>query len=150
MKVSDILRVKGNTLYTITPEDSLADAATLMAERDIGSLVVISHGKVVGMLTFREVIQAAVRNGGTFGTTTVYRAMDPGPLTCTLQTEMDEVRRMMLDRHARYMPVIENRMLMGVISFYDVARAVVDSQNFENSMLKAYIRDWPEEGSAKP
>ena len=57
---------------------------------------------------------------------------------------MDEVRRMMLDRHARYMPVIDNRMLMGVISFYDVARAVVDSQNFENKMLKAYIRDWPE------
>ena len=58
MKVSDILRVKGGTLYTTTPEDSLADAAQLMAEKDIGSLVVISHGLVVGMLTFREVIQA--------------------------------------------------------------------------------------------
>ena len=144
MKVSDILRVKGGTLYTITPEDSLADAAALMAERDIGSLVVISYGKVVGMLTFREVIEAVVKNGGSFGTTSVYRAMDPGPLTCTMETEMDEVRRMMLDRHARYMPVINQNMLMGVVSFYDVARAVVDSQNFENKMLKAYIRDWPE------
>jgi CBS domain-containing protein len=145
MKVSDILRVKGNTLYTITPEDSLEDAANLMAEKDIGSLVVMANGLVVGMLTFREVIQAVVKNGGSFGTTTVYRAMDPGPLTCTMGTEMDEVRRMMLDRHARYMPVIENRMLMGVISFYDVAKAVVDAQNFENKMLKAYFRDWPEE-----
>lgn len=150
MKVSDILRVKGNTLYTITPEDSLADAANLMAEKDIGSLVVMSNGLVVGMLTFREVIQAVVKNGGSFGTTTVYRAMDPGPLTCTMGTEMDEVRRMMLDRHARYMPVIENRMLMGVISFYDVAKAVVDAQNFENKMLKAYIRDWPEEEETPP
>ncbi|ARV20905.1 COG0517 FOG, CBS domain [Comamonadaceae bacterium] len=150
MKVSDILRVKGGTLYTTTPEDSLADAAQLMAEKDIGSLVVMSHGLVVGMLTFREVIQAAVKNGGTFGTTSVYRAMDPGPLTCTLETEMDEVRRMMLERHARYMPVIDNRMLQGVISFYDVARAVVDSQNFENKMLKAYIRDWPEGEAEKP
>lgn len=145
MKVSDILRVKGNTLYTITPEDHLADAAKLMSEKDIGSLVVMANGLVVGMLTFREVIQAVVKNGGSFGATTVYRAMDPGPLTCTMATEMDEVRRMMLDRHARYMPVIENRMLMGVISFYDVAKAVVDAQNFENKMLKAYIRDWPEE-----
>ena len=144
MKVSDILRVKGGTLYTTTPEDSLADAAQLMAEKDIGSLVVISHGLVVGMLTFREVIQATVKNGGTFGTTSVYRAMDSGPLICTMETELDEVRRMMLDRHARYMPVINNRMLMGVISFYDVAKTVVDSQNFENKMLKAYIRDWPE------
>ena len=144
MKVSDILRVKGGTLYTTTPEDSLADAAQLMAERDLGSLVVISYGLVVGMLTFREVILATVKNGGAFGTTTVYRAMDSGPLICTMETELDEVRRMMLDRHARYMPVINNRMLMGVISFYDVAKTVVDSQNFENKMLKAYIRDWPE------
>lgn len=144
MKVSDILRVKGGTLFTITPEDSLADAARLMAEKDMGSLVVMSHGRVVGMLTFREVIQAVVNNSGSFGDTTVYRAMDSGPLICTMETEMDEVRRMMLERHARYMPVINNRMLMGVISFYDVARAVVDSQNFENKMLKAYIRDWPE------
>jgi CBS domain-containing protein len=148
MKVSDILRVKGGTLYTITPEDSLAEAASLMAERDIGSLVVISHGLVVGMLTFREVIQAVVKNGGAFGTTTVYRAMDNGPLICTMETDIDEVRRMMLDRHARYMPVINNRMLMGVISFYDVAKTVVESQNFENKMLKAYIRDWPEEDKA--
>jgi CBS domain-containing protein len=144
MKVSDILRVKGGTLYTITPEDSLADAAKLMAEKDMGSLVVMSHGRVVGMLTFREVIKALVNNGGTFGDISVYRAMDSGPLICTTETEMDEVRRMMLERHARYMPVINNRMLMGVISFYDVAHAVVEGQNFENKMLKAYIRDWPE------
>ena len=144
MKVSDILRVKGGTLCTTTPEDSLADAAGLMAEKDIGSLVVISNGRVVGMLTFREVIIAVVKNGGAFGTTSVYRAMDNGPLICTMETEMDEVRRMMLDRHARYMPVMDKGMLMGVISFYDVAKTVVDSQNFENKMLKAYIRDWPE------
>ncbi len=144
MIVSDILRVKGTTLYTITPEDSLAHAMQLMAEKDIGSLVVMSNGLIVGMLTFREVIVAINKNGGSVGGTTVYRAMDNGPLTCTMQTELDEVRRMMLDRHARYMPVVDNRMLMGVISFYDVAKAVVDSQNFENKMLKAYIRDWPE------
>ena len=62
---------------------------------------------------------------------------------------IDEVRRMMLERHARYMPVMDKRMLMGVISFYDVAKAVVDSQNFENKMLKAYIKDWPEEEEQK-
>ena len=59
---------------------------------------------------------------------------------------------MMLERHARYMPVMDRRVLMGVISFYDVARAVVDSQNFENRMLKAYISDsrGVEEPSAGP
>ena len=144
MKVSDILRLKGGTLFTAWPDEPLSEAATMMAERDMGSLVVMSHGHLVGMLTFREVIQAIVRNGGSLGNMLVRSAMDDAPLTCTLETEMDEVRRMMLERHARYMPVMDHGMLMGVISFYDVAKAVVDSQNFENKMLKAYIRDWPE------
>ena len=147
MKVRDILRLKGGTLYTITPEDSLADAARIMSENDIGSLVVMAHERVVGILTFREVIDAAVKNGGKFDGLSVYRSMDPGPLICTLETELDEVRRMMLGRHARYLPVIDNRQLMGVISFYDVAKTVVDSQNLENKLLKAYIRDWPEESA---
>ena len=147
MKVLDILRVKGNTLYTVQPDEPLAKAAQITAEKDIGSLVVMEHGDLVGMLTFREVIQCIVANKHVVGNTTVRAAMDDHPLTCTLETELDEVRRMMLDRHARYMPVMDKRMLMGVISFYDVAKAVVDSQNFENKMLKAYIRDWPEEGT---
>jgi CBS domain-containing protein len=144
MKVSDMLRVKGNTLYTVTPDQPLVDAAATMAEHDIGSLVVISHGDVVGMLTFREVIVQLAKAGGSLGSTLVRTAMDDHPLTCTLGTDLDEVRRMMLERHARYMPVMDGRVLQGVISFYDVAKTVVDSQNFENKMLKAYIRDWPE------
>ena len=150
MKVSDILRVKGSTLYTTAPERPLADALNLMAELDIGSLVVMDHGDLVGMLTFREVISAVVRNGGSIGTSLVRSVMDDSPLTCTPETEMDEVRRMMLQRHARYMPVMDRRTLMGVISFYDVAKAVVDAQDFENRMLKAYIRDWPVEPGERP
>jgi len=148
MKVSDILRVKGNTLYTVQPDEPLAKAAQIMAEKDIGSLVVMEHGELVGMLTFREVLLCIVGNGGEIGTALVRKAMDDHPLSCAFDTELDEVRRMMLDRHARYMPVMNQKLLMGVISFYDVAKAVVDSQNFENKMLKAYIRDWPAEGGA--
>jgi CBS domain-containing protein len=143
MKVSDILRVKGNTLYTVTPEDPVAMAVQIMAEKDIGSLVVMERGEMVGLLTFREVILTVVKNGGAIGSAQVRASMDDHPLTCTSETELDEVRRMMLDRHARYLPVLDKKMLMGVISFYDVAKAVVESQNFENKMLKAYIRDWP-------
>jgi CBS domain-containing protein len=143
MKVSDILRVKGGTLFTVTPEESLANALRSMADLDIGSLVVMNHGEMAGMLTFREVIKAVVRNGGSVGSATVREVMDDFPLTCNPDTEIDEVRRMMLQRHARYMPVMNDKTLMGVVSFYDVAKAVVDSQDFENRMLKAYIRDWP-------
>ena len=149
MKVSDILRVKGNTLYTVTPEEPLARAIEIMADKDIGSLVVMDHGDLVGMLTFREVILCIVKNAGAVGNVLVRSAMDDHPLTCTSETELDEVRRMMLDRHARYMPVMSQRTLMGVISFYDVAKAVVDGQDFENRMLKAYIRDWPVENEPR-
>ena len=145
MKVSDILRVKGNTLFTVTPDVPLAEAIDVMAEKDIGSLVVMEHGDLVGMLTFREVIMMLAQTGGSVGTMLVRKAMDDSPVTCTLETELDEIRRIMLNHHARYMPVMDQRMLMGVVSFYDVAKAVVDSQNFENKMLKAYIRDWPAE-----
>ena len=145
MKVVDILRVKGATLFTVTPDEALSVAVSCMAERDIGSLVVMEHGNLVGMLTFREVILALVENGGSVGRTLVRSVMDDHPLTCTPDTEIDEIRRMMLGRHARYMPVLDGHTLMGVVSFYDVAKAVVDGQDFENRMLKAYIRDWPVE-----
>ena len=150
MQVSDILRVKGNTLYTAQPGQPLMQGVQLMAEKDIGSLVVMDQGKVTGMLTFREVIQKIVGNGGQVGGATVSDAMELQPLVCTSATDIDEVRRMMLERHCRYMPVVDGTLLMGVISFYDVAKAVVDAQNFENKMLKAYIRDWPAEKDAEP
>ena len=145
MRVSDILKVKGNTLYTVTPDTSLHEAVNTMAEHDIGSLVVMEYGDLVGMLTFREIILTLRANGGSVGTTTIRKVMDDHPITCTPETEVDEVRRMMLEHHVRYLPVMESRSLMGVISFYDVAKAVVEAQGFENKLLKAYIRDWPEE-----
>jgi CBS domain-containing protein len=145
MRVSDILKVKGNTLFTVTPDTPLTDAIDTMAGHDIGSLVVMEYGDLVGMLTFREIILTLSRNGGSVGTTTIRKIMDDHPLTCTPETDVNEVRRMMLEHHVRYLPVMESRALMGVISFYDVAKAVVEEQGFENRMLKAYIRDWPEE-----
>ncbi|KUZ70945.1 CBS domain-containing protein [Burkholderia ubonensis] len=143
MRVSDILKVKGNTLFTVTPDTPLREAVDTMAEHDIGSLVVMEYGDLVGMLTFREIILRLRENGGAIGEVQVRKVMDE-PLTCTPETDVNEVRRMMLERHARYMPVLDKKVLMGVISFYDVAKTVVEAQSFENRMLKAYIRDWPE------
>ena len=143
MKVSDILRVKGNTLYTVHPDDSLLNALNVVVEKDIGALVVMEHGELSGMLSFREINIQLAKNGGSLGNSTVRAAMDDHPITCTPETALDEVRRMMLDHNARYIPVMEGKVLQGVISFYDVAKTVVESQNFENKMLKAYIRDWP-------
>jgi CBS domain-containing protein len=149
MKVSEILQVKGNILYTVTPETPLIEAVETMSERDIGSLVVMEFGDLVGMLTFREVIKVLHMNGGALGKGTVRKYMDDSPITVTPDTELNEVRRIMLEKHARYLPVMNAKTLLGVISFYDVARAVFEAQSFENRMLKAYIRDWPAEHSSE-
>ncbi|KAG1217956.1 hypothetical protein G6F68_021668 [Rhizopus microsporus] len=75
--------------------------------------------------------------------------MDDAPVSVSPNTSADEVQRLMLEKHARYIPVMDGPTLMGVISFYDMAQAIVAAQQFENNMLKAYIRDGPTE-SAEP
>src|SRR6516225_9807442 len=107
MRVSDILKVKGNTLFTVTPDTALHEAVNTMEEKDIGSLVVMEYGDLVGMLTFREVIRAIHQNGGALGSGTVRKHMDDHPLTVTPETEVNEVRRMMLEKHSRYLPVMD-------------------------------------------
>jgi len=143
MRASDILKVKGNALFTVTPDMPLADAVATMADRDLGSLVVMEQGRLMGMLTFREILYVLRIRGGNLGETSVRDVMEKHPLICAPDIGVDDVRRMMLGNHTRYMPVMEGALLMGVISFYDVAKTVVEQQGFENRMLKAYIRDWP-------
>ncbi|MGA2550435.1 MAG: CBS domain-containing protein [Burkholderiaceae bacterium] len=147
MLVSEILAVKGSTLFTVTPDTPLYDAVQTMAEHDIGSLVVMEYGDLVGMLTFREIILTLQRQNMVIGNTLIRGIMDDHPLTCTPNTDVNEVRRIMLERHTRYLPIMDGKTLLGVISFYDVAKAVLEAQSFENKMLKAYIRDWPEEAA---
>jgi CBS domain-containing protein len=105
------------------------------------------------MLTFREVLRVLAkrqqehRHGPTppVDEILVAEVADMGSATATADMEVNELRRLMLERHQRYVPVLEGDVLMGVISFHDVAKAVLEEQGFENRLLKAYIRDWPED-----
>lgn len=148
LKVSEILRVKGHTLFTASPDTAVSEAIRTMSEHDIGSLVIMEHGTLVGMLTFREILRHLHDNDGNIGEYTIRSIMDDAPLSVTPNTGADELQRLMLAKHSRYMPVMDGPTLMGVISFYDMAQAIAAAQEFENSMLKAYIRDWPAEGEA--
>jgi len=143
MVVSEILRIKGNTLFTITPGGAVIDAVKVMADNDIGSLVVMEQGKLVGMLTFREVLAALSARGGSLGDLRIADILERDPLTATPRLDVMELRGKMLERHARYVPVMEDATLQGVVSFHDVAKAVYEEQSFENRMLKSYIEDSP-------
>jgi len=143
MRVSDILRTKGNTLHTLSPEQTVWAAVQTMAVHDIGSVVVVNHGQLVGILTLREVVNALHTHGGHIGNGIIRGIMKRGPQTVSPSTDVNEVRHLTLESHVPYLPVLDGQTLAGVISFYDVAEAVLEEQSLENQMLKAYIRDWP-------
>ena len=145
MVVSEILRIKGNTLFTTGPDGSVLEAVQVMAQHDIGSLVVMDQGRLAGMLTFREVLEALAKRGGNVDSLTIRDIADSEPLTAPPTLDVMELRRVMLERHARYVPVMDGTMLQGVVSFHDVAKAVYEEQSFENRMLKSYIKNWPDD-----
>ena len=143
MLVSEILRIKGTTLYTTSPEAPVMDAVKVMAQNDIGSLVVMDHGKMAGVVTFAEVLRALDDRGGSLGDVKISAITERNPLTAAPSIDVNELRRTMLERHARYVPVLDGTTLLGVVSFHDVAKAVLEEQTFENQMLKSYIQDSP-------
>jgi CBS domain-containing protein len=144
MLVSEILRIKGNALFTTAPNGTVLEAVKSMAQHDIGSLVVMDHGQMIGMLTFAEVLVALAKRQGQLGELKVSDIYVRDPLVATPHLDVMELRRSMLDRHARYVPVQEGSTLLGVVSFHDVAKAVYEEQTFENRMLKSYIKSAPD------
>ncbi len=143
MQVKEILRVKGSRLVSIEPAGRAADAVKTMARENLGSLVVMEHGRMAGMLTFHELLSALASGAGALGEVKVAEIMARDPVTATPDMELNDLRRTMLDSGARYLPVVQDGKLLGVISFRDVAKAVLEEQDFENKMLKGYIKNWP-------
>ena len=143
MLVSEILRIKGTVLFTTPPDAPLLDAVNVMAQHDIGSLVVMDHGKMAGIVTFAEVLRALADRNGTLDELKTSAIVARDPMTAAPTIDVNELRRAMLERHARYVPVMDGTTLLGVVSFHDVAKAVLEEQSFENQMLKSYIQDSP-------
>jgi CBS domain-containing protein len=143
MQVKEILRVKGNRLVSAEPAGRAVDAVSTMAKENLGSLVVLEQGRMVGMLTFHELLRALANRGGALGDVKVGDIMVRDPVTAEPEMEVNDLRRTMLETSARYLPVVSEGKLLGVISFRDVAKAVLEEQDFENKMLKGYIKNWP-------
>ncbi|HVQ62767.1 MAG TPA: CBS domain-containing protein [Burkholderiales bacterium] len=144
MQVSEILKVKGDALFTIAPDGKLSEAVSVMAQHNMGSLVVMDNGRMVGMLTFSEILMALDKGRGALSEARVGDIMEHDPVTASPGMDVNDLRRTMIESGARYLPVMERDKLIGVISFRDVAKAVLEEQDFENRMLKGYIKNWPE------
>ena len=147
MIIRDILNLKGSTIFNIAPQGRVADAVAIMVKNDIGSLVVMTDGKMAGMLTFREVLRGMDAQHGNLGDLPVSAVMVHDPLVCGLDDTSENVRDRMTQAHVRYVPVMDSGNLLGVISFHDIAKAAIKEASFENRLLKRYIKNWPEQGA---
>ena len=148
MIIRDILNMKGGAIFSAAPAERVADAVRLMVQHDIGSLVVLEGERMTGMLTFREVLKALDAGGGDLGALRLRDVMVGDPLCGSPADTLEQVREAMIRNHARYLPVLEEGKLLGVISFHDIAKAVIRQTSFENRLLKRYIESQPAGGDA--
>ena len=139
MLISEILRVKGHTLFTTTTAGAVSDAVEVMVHHDVGSLVVMDGGHIVGMLTFREVLRALAERSEDFPRLQVRDIMVREPHVVRPQDTVDAAQRTMFEDKVRYLPVVDGTTLLGVISFRDIQKAMLDDLEFENRTLKGYI-----------
>lgn len=145
MLVREILRLKGSAVFSVTPDQPLAEAISTIVEHDLGSLVVLEESQLCGLLTFREALKAVSLRGGDVRGVSVRDVMIATPETVGPDVEANVLRRTLVESHQRYVPVLDDGNLVGVLSFMDVAKAVLEEQSFENAMLKNFIKNWPEE-----
>ena len=149
MQVKDILKIKGSQIYSIDPDALLPQAVNMMVEHDIGSLLVMEKGRMTGILTFREVLASVNRHRGDIHGVKVAEVMVRDPIRGQLEDSVDQMRGVMTEKHVRYLPIMDGQMLVGVLSFHDVAKAALRAASFENKLLKQYIKNWPEPEAPK-
>jgi CBS domain-containing protein len=148
MIIRDILSMKGGAIFSVASDGKVSDAVGMMVKNDIGSLVVMEGGRMTGMLTFREVLQALDAQRGNLGDLRIRDVMVENPISGNPDDTLDHLREVMTKNHIRYLPVTDGDRLLGVISFHDVAKSVIKETSFENRLLKRYIKNRPEADEA--
>ncbi len=145
MHISEVLSVKPDAeIIGISPDASACEAVKLMTDRDIGSLVVLQAGEMVGFITERNILRGMHARGCAPIEIKVSDLMEKEPLVVTLEDSVDYARDAMTKSHTSHLVVLDGGRLAGVISFHDVARACLKEASFENALLKRYIKHWPE------
>jgi len=147
MTIREILADKGDKIYAVTTETQVGDAITLMIERDISSVVVLRDGKLAGLVTLREILRGLHRLGPKLTGVPVGQIMTAQPVTGHPDDSVHQLRTVMTENHITHLPILESDALVGIISFQDVARSAMKEVAFENTLLKTYIKNWPEQAT---
>ena len=144
MQIREILTLKTDEIHSIAPTDLVSSAVAKLVGLGIGSLVVYQHGKMVGLVTERDIVRGMMSHGCDLKDAQVSTIMVTEPVVANAEDSVDYARDVMTKSHIGHLPILEGEKLLGIISFHDVARACLKEANFENSLLKRYIKHWPE------
>jgi CBS domain-containing protein len=138
--ISQILKKKGSKVWCIAPEATVYDALTMMAEKGVGSLVVVKEGRVVGMFGERDFVLKVDLCGLSARTTAIGQVMSEDIYCVTPETSIKEAMAIVTESHHRHLPVIENEQLVGLVSIGDLVKASLDEKDFVIKQLTKYIK----------
>lgn len=136
--VREILKGKPD-VYAVRPDDAVGDALQLMAEKNIGAVLVISGDEIQGVFSERDYARRAALGGQTSRDTAVRSLMTTDVVSIAPTTTVDACMSLMTDKRIRHLPVIEGGRVVGVVSIGDVVRAVVEEQRFTIQSLEHYV-----------
>jgi CBS domain-containing protein len=138
-KVSNILARKGTSIVSVTPESTVYDALKIMSSRNIGSVVVLDNGSYAGILTERDYARKVIMQGRHSNDTTVRDIMTTDLPAVSKNHTVEECMELMSSRNIRYLPVIENGSLAGLLSIMDLVTETISIQKETIDHLKSYI-----------
>jgi CBS domain-containing protein len=139
MKIADILRHKGADVVTIAPSDTVATLLASLAEHNLGALIAVDGDRVVGIISERDVVRAAARNGSDVFEQPISDLMTAEVLSCTSADSVASIAATMTDRRIRHMPVIDDGELTGIVSIGDVVSSQIRQLEHEREHLEQYI-----------
>jgi len=139
-RVKDILAVKGQDVWSIEPDASVYDAMKLMAEKEIGALMVTEGTKLVGLISERDYARKVILQGRASRTTQVKEIMTTRVVYTHPQQNIEECMAVMTEKRVRHLPVIDEERLVGVISIGDLVKSIISEQQFIIEQLERYIR----------
>ena len=137
--VSDIRRSKGAAVWSVKPTDTVLHALGVMAEHDIGGVLVIENDKLVGILTERDYARRVVLLGRASRDSIVADIMTSQVCCVSPERTINECMALMTDKRIRHLPVLDNNRVVGVVSIGDVVKATIAEQEFEIAQLQSYI-----------
>jgi len=137
--IRDVLKNKGDSVVSISPEATVYSALELMAARNVGALLVMKGSQVVGILSERDYARKVILEGRSSLNTAVERIMSGKVLYVTPSMSVEEGLAVMSDKRCRHLPVIQDKELIGMVSIGDLVKAQVADKNFMISQLEHYI-----------